>query len=300
MASAVIRPEERTGLAVAVVLHVALVAMLLLQPEPARQLKTPERMTVSLVEDVGLTSTGPVVAQKTQAAVAPTISEEIAPPAPPEPTPAPQPEPREVPQPAPPKPVPPKPAPPKPTPKPSPKPVPKPVAKPAPAKPQPQPAKPAAKPAPAKPAPAKPAPAKPAAAKPGGGSKLGDDFLKGANFGDAKADAAVPASQIGAQAKASLNQAISRQLKPHWSSPQGADAELLVTVLAFDLNRDGTLAGAPRVVSQSGVTDANRAQASRHKELAIRAVQLAAPFDLPPEYYNAWKRVTAFRFDRKM
>ena len=71
-------------------------------------------------------------------------------------------------------------------------------------------------------------------------------------------------------------------------------------MLAFDLNRDGTLAGAPRVVSQSGVTDANRTQAGRHKELAIRAVQLAAPFDLPPEYYNAWKRVTAFRFDRKM
>ena len=293
MASAVIRPEERTGLVVAVVLHVALVAMLLLQPEPARQLKTPERMTVSLVEDVGLTSTGPVVTQKTQAAVAPTISEDIAPPAPPEPTPAPQPEPREVPKPAPPKPTPPKP---------SPKPAAKPVTKPAPAKPQPSKPKPApapAKPA-AKPAPAKPAPAKPATAKPGGGSKLGDDFLKGANFGDAKADAAVPASQIGAQARASLNQAISRQLKPHWSSPQGADAELLVTVLAFDLNRDGTLAGAPRVVSQSGVTDANRTQAGRHKELAIRAVQLAAPFDLPPEYYNAWKRVTAFRFDRKM
>ena len=293
MASVVIRPEERAGLAVAVVLHVALVAMLLLQPEPAQQLKTPERMTVSLVEDVGLTSTGPVVTQKTQAAVAPTISEDIAPPAPPEPTPAPQPEPREVPKPAPPKPTPPKP---------SPKPAAKPVTKPAPAKPQPSKPKPApapAKPA-AKPAPAKPAPTKPAAAKPGGGSKLGDDFLKGANFGDAKADAAVPASQIGAQARASLNQAISRQLKPHWSSPQGADAELLVTVLAFDLNRDGTLAGAPRVVSQSGVTDANRTQAGRHKELAIRAVQLAAPFDLPPEYYNAWKRVTAFRFDRKM
>ena len=35
-------------------------------------------------------------------------------------------------------------------------------------------------------------------------------------------------------------------------------------------------------------------------EQAIRAVELAAPFNLPPEYYNAWKRVSSFRFDRKL
>ena len=100
--------------------------------------------------------------------------------------------------------------------------------------------------------------------------------------------------------RASLASSISRQLKPHWAAPQGADAELLVTVLAFDLNRDGTLAGRPRVVSQSGVTDANRPQQARHAEQAIRAVQLAAPFDLPPEYHDAWKRVSSFRFDRRL
>ena len=311
MALAALRPEERAGLAVAVVLHVAIVAMLLLQPRPNHPLKVPDRLTVSLAEDVGLESTSPSLSRQTQAAVAPVISEDIAPPqerteAPAEPQEAPPP-----PAPTPPKPTPPKPAPAKPTP---PK---KQPAKPAPAR---QPAKPApAKLAPSKPAPAKPAPAKPAqssapssradtnkpapakpAAKPGGGSKLGDDFLKGADFGEAKADAPVAASQIGSQVQASLAQAIARQLKPHWSSPQGADAELLVTVLAFDLNRDGTLAGAPRVVSQTGITDANRAQAARHRELAIRAVQLAAPFDLPERYYNGWKRVSAFRFDRKL
>ena len=336
MAFAALKPEERIALAGAVVLHVAIVAMLLLQPRANPPLKTPDRMTVTLVEEVGLQSTSPTAAQQSQAAVAPTISQDIGPPeesvelepqetpAPPPPAPTPaKPEPKkpEPKKPAPTKPAPPKPAPAKPVPqKPAPKkPVPK---KPAPAKPAP--AKPApAKPAPTKPAPAKPAPAKPGAGKtttakpstssgaakpaatpatkPGGGTKLGDDFLKGANFGDSKpADVAVPAAQIGAQAQASLAQAIGRQLKPHWSSPQGVDAELLVTVLAFNLNRDGTLAGAPRVVSQSGITDANRAQAARHKELAIRAVQLAAPFDLPPQYYNGWKRVSAFRFDRKL
>ena len=87
----------------------------------------------------------------------------------------------------------------------------------------------------------------------------------------------------------------SRGPKPHIP-----DAELLVTVLSFNLNPDGTLAGKPQVVSQSGITDGNRPQAGRHAELAVRAVELAAPFDLPAKYYNAWKRVSAFRFDRKL
>lgn len=53
------------------------------------------------------------------------------------------------------------------------------------------------------------------------------------------------------------------------------------------------------MVRQSGVTDTNRPQAGRHAEQAIRAVQLAAPFDLPEEYYEAWKVVTV-DFDWKL
>jgi hypothetical protein len=49
-----------------------------------------------------------------------------------------------------------------------------------------------------------------------------------------------------------------------------------------------------------GVNDSNRAQARVHVENAIRAVELAAPFNLPPQYYNKWKRVKAFRFDRML
>ncbi|MCX7285316.1 MAG: hypothetical protein NTX28_14965 [Novosphingobium sp.] len=92
----------------------------------------------------------------------------------------------------------------------------------------------------------------------------------------------------------------SRQIKPHWAATQGVDADKLITILAWDLNADGTLAGRPRVVDQQGITPANEAQAKRHAEQAIRAVQLAAPFDLPDMYYTGWKRVTAFRFDRKL
>jgi hypothetical protein len=138
------------------------------------------------------------------------------------------------------------------------------------------------------------------APKPAGGSRIGADFLPGAGSSTTTREARVPASQIGASAKASLAQAIARKIKPKWSSPQGPDVELLVTYLTFNLNPDGSLAGTPKVVKQEGINDSNRAQASRHAEQAIRAVQLAAPFDLPDEYYSAWKRVSSFRFDRKL
>lgn len=73
-----------------------------------------------------------------------------------------------------------------------------------------------------------------------------------------------------------------------------------MTVLSFNLNRDGSLAGTPTVVRQLGINDTNRTQAERHAEQAIKAVRLAAPFDLPVEYYDAWKRVSAFRFDKRL
>jgi hypothetical protein len=66
------------------------------------------------------------------------------------------------------------------------------------------------------------------------------------------------------------------------------------------MNADGSLAGRPKVVRQSGINDANRAQAGIHAERAIRAVQLAAPFKLPPEFYDKWKYIRDWRFDRRL
>jgi len=148
--------------------------------------------------------------------------------------------------------------------------------------------------------PPKPAtsPAKQTAPKAGGGSRIGDDFLAGKGSSTTTTETRAPAATIGAAEKASIAQALARQVKPHWSAPQGLDVDLLVTLVDFDLNPDGSLKGRPRVRSQSGVTDANRAQAARHAENAIRAVQLAAPFKLPAEYYDAWKSVRGARFDR--
>jgi hypothetical protein len=144
-----------------------------------------------------------------------------------------------------------------------------------------------------------PTPAKPETRP--GGTRVGADFLKGVPAAQSNGPAHnPPAAAIGPAVQSALSGAITRQLKPRWVAPQGADAEKLVTILSWNLNRDGTLAGAPRVIRQDGITDANRPQAARHAEQAIRAVELAAPFELPDEYYDAWKRVASFRFDKRL
>lgn len=281
--------EERIGLGIAAVAHVALVAALYynVQDDPT-PLPIPERMTVSLADKVSLESTAPDAVPEVQAAVAPVLAPEPAPVIEPvrEPVVAPEPKPTARPTPTP-RPT----ASPRPTPQASPKPTPSPTAQPSPrptssAKPTPTPS-------------ARPTPA-PTQANRGGGSRLGSDFLAGAGSSQSGATRGTQAANFGAAEQASLQQAINRQLQPHWSAPQGLDAEQLVTILSWELNEDGTLKGRPVVVSQSGITDSNRPQASLHAERAIRAVQLAAPFKLPPEFYDKWKRIRTWRFDRRL
>ncbi|WP_295638889.1 hypothetical protein [Novosphingobium sp.] len=306
--------EDVPALVIVVAAHAALFAALSLFGKTAPPPPIPPRMQVTISSEVAPTSTSPEPAAMPAPDIALTKGE-------PAPVPMPIVKPAPLIEPA-----------------PEPVPVPKPVLvvrpAPAPVKRAIQPVKPAppikrtarAKPVPAKLAPAKPAPAakpapqakpaqKPVAhfATPGddrprrrpdapvGASMVGSDFLKGIPGSDSKGAAKTPpAAAIGPAIKASLAGAIADQLQPHWTAPQGVDAENLVTVLAWDLNADGTLAGAPRVVSQSGITDANRTQAARHAEMAVRAVRLAAPFKLPAQYYAAWKRVAGFRFDRNL
>lgn len=266
MGEATFRNDEKVGLAAAIVLHGALAAVLLMQTVRSEVSVFPERMTVSLATDVGLEATAPNPVAESRAAIAPTLSDE----------PAPAPETAR----------------------------PERVERAAPTPPKPATRTPANQPAPTRdrsrpdrtPPKAVTAPAKPA--EKGGGSRIGDDFLAGSGSSTSTTETRVPASQIGASAKASIGQALARQVKPHWTAPQGLDVDQLVTLVDFDLNPDGSLKGRPRVRSQSGDNDSNRAQAARHAENAIRAVQLAAPFDLPEEYYEAWKSVRGARFDR--
>ena len=99
---------------------------------------------------------------------------------------------------------------------------------------------------------------------------------------------------------AQLAQSLSKQLKPHWASPKGQDYELLVTVLSWNLNPDGSLIGEPKIVYQSGITDENRIIAQQHAVAAIQAVKKASPFDLPIDQYPKWRRVAAYRFDARI
>ena len=264
MERAGIRGEERTGLIVAVALHVALLAVLVIraffEPPAAEPV---ERMTVSLAEDVGLEATAPDPVPESRAAIAPTLSD----------APAPAPEILEAPS--------------------------------TPLVDQPTRRVQSPVPAPAKVAtPRRETPreaSKPKPSERSGGSRIGSDFLAGSGDSTTTNETRVPASKIGAGAKASLVQAIARRIKPKWQPPSGQDVDQITTVLRFRLNQDGSLAGRPEVVRQTGINDTNRAQASRHAEQAIRAVQLAAPFDdLPPEYYEAWKLVGSFSFDWKL
>jgi hypothetical protein len=308
---------EKAGLGVAIVGHAALFVALslsLLSPPKLPKIEN-DPIEVQLVDEVALETRMPEPkAEPAPAPPAPAAAP--SPPPPPEPlelpkptppAPAPRPEPAPVPRPAP-KPV-PKPAPaPRPVPKPVPKPVLKPVSKP----------KPVAKPA--KPLdlsgrrrPDKPvaAPARPV--RPRSNSGLGDAMRDLSNPGAAPAKPTpgpaprpAPAAKPGppaidaAAVKRALGSEIGRQLKPRWKAPTGADVDQLVTILSWDLNKDGSLSGEPRFVSQGGGNASNAAQAAVHKENAIKAVRAAAPFKLPPEHYAYWKSVVSFRFDKRL
>ncbi|AKM09839.1 hypothetical protein [Croceicoccus naphthovorans] len=254
--------DDRLGLAVALALHVVLVLILALWDKDAPKMDVPDRIAVTVSDEIALESISPNPmanpapsvgaeigeAQQASQAVQSTVA------------------PREVAE-------------------------TRPALVPAPSQTRAQPA-----------APSKPQPAdrsdrrRPDA--PSQGSRIGNDFLTGT--GGRGSDADQPAARAGPLTAASLSSAISRQLRPHWNAPQGVDAEKLVTILSWQMNADGSLKGRPQVVSQAGITDSNSAQADRHAELAIRAVQLAAPFDLPREYYDQWKNVSSFRFDRRL
>lgn len=299
MAQTSLRKDEKVGLAAAVVLHGALVAVLLMQAVRTEVSVYPERMTVNLTSEVGLEASAPDPVSESRAAIAPTLSEDQAPATEPAPEPAPAPPQRAERAPAPQ----PRPQPTRATqPRPQPRATPTRASRPAPAPTQAarERSRPDRTPAPrasaAPRAASSAAPARPAQRS--GGSRIGDDFLEGRGASTTTQETRAPAAQIGAAAKASIGQALARQVKPHWTAPQGLDVDLLVTLVDFDLNPDGTLKGRPRIRSQSGVNDSNRAQAARHGENAIRAVQLAAPFNLPAEYYDAWKTVRGARFDR--
>ncbi|HVI98358.1 MAG TPA: cell envelope biogenesis protein TolA [Sphingomonas sp.] len=273
---------EKTGLGIAIAAHVVLFGLLsvgfLATPNPMSLKSSP--MDVALTDDIGLESTAPSTTPPAQS-VAPDLGapEDAAAPAPSEAAP--------------------QPLPPTPQPKAAPPPRPSEVAKPQPPK----------KAAPQKPdraertppkREASPPAKKPSPAKSTGsdskstrdrprGSRLGDDFLKGITDQASDSKSQTPsASSVSPQVLAGLEAAIRRQIQPcadRQVNP-GPGANEIVTVLNLRLNRNGTLAAAPRVVRQDGVNSSNGRYARRVIDLGIAAFKGCSPLKLPQEYYQ--------------
>lgn len=270
MGEIALRHEDRIGLAAAIVLHGALVAVLLMQTVRSEVSVFPERVTVSLVTEVGLKNESPDPVSESRAAIAPTLADTPAAAPPSEPA-----RPERIERTPPPQPA---PAPPRDRSRPDRAPTPAARSTPAP-KPSSAPAKPAAK---------------------TGGSRIGDDFLDGKGSSTSTNETRAPAAAFGSAERAALSSAITRQLRPHWTAPSGLEAELLISTVSWDLNRDGTLRGTPRCrTDPASITESNLPQASLHCERAIRAVQRAAPFNLPDQFYDRWKALE-WQFDRRL
>ncbi|MEL6877153.1 MAG: energy transducer TonB [Pseudomonadota bacterium] len=139
----------------------------------------------------------------------------------------------------------------------------------------------------------------PTAASGGSSDLIGSDFLEGAGSSRETDAIGSEGARFGPQQKAALEAAITRELRPHWRPPSGADADKLVSIIAWKLNKDGTLNGRPRLVNQTGVNASNRPQANIHAERAIRAVQSAAPFGLPERFYSEWDDLV-WNFDYRL
>lgn len=278
--------EEMVGLLLAGAAHVALAWVLVTQRPDPKPLTPPERITVSLAEEVALDSAAPDPSADPAAAMAPEL--------------APLPQPPVAAPPPPPPPV-------RPTARPTPTPSPRATrtARPTPAPSPTRSARPSPTPSASRSARPTPTPSASRSARPtpaptatsAGGSRVTENFLDGAS--NATGERGQAASTFGPTEQAALNSAVTRQLRPHWSAPPGVDVDQLVTVIEWDLNEDGTLKGAPRLVQQTGLTESNRPQASVHVERAMRAVRLAAPFRLPAQYYSRWRRLR-WTFDRRL
>jgi hypothetical protein len=102
-----------------------------------------------------------------------------------------------------------------------------------------------------------------------------------------------PATATAAEVRRSIDVSIKSAVAPRWNGCRvtGVDVDQLKTVVKFRLTQDGALAGFTSVTT-TGDNDSNKFQVQRHQECAKRAVELAAPFDLPEDNYSFWQNYT--------
>jgi hypothetical protein len=259
-------PQEAAALGLAVLGHVGLVAALVLLKPTDPPPPPPGRMAVSLTSETGLISTAPDPQPDAARDAGPVLGDMVPPP---EPEPIPLAKAQTLPVPA---------------------PALRPLAKPLTLQ-----AKPTTRP-PVRPSPIT-RPPRPGS-KPGS-SSFDNAFRDGIPGAKPNGTNSTPPATITGAVRVSLASEVARQLKRKWVGPNGLEVEKLSTTVEWNLNPDGSLAGEPRVIAHDGVTDANKSQSKRHQEQALKAVRLAAPFNLPPQYYSAWKRLR-FTFDWKI
>ena len=95
-----------------------------------------------------------------------------------------------------------------------------------------------------------------------------------------------------------LAQAIKLQIEPCYTMGDldGTDAVRIITTLRLRFNKDGSIAGKPELVEQTGVDDANRQYVDAVAGVAIRAVSRCVPLHLPVELYEGGWDDLNFRF----
>ena len=100
--------------------------------------------------------------------------------------------------------------------------------------------------------------------------------------------------QLTAREEDLLKGRISAQLRECWRLPgSGGGASIPVVTVKWQLNRDGSLRGVPKVIGRRS-SPTYRVAA----ENAVRAVVQCAPYRLPKDKYEAW-RVIEWDFDPK-
>ncbi|MFD2499668.1 hypothetical protein ACFSTI_13655 [Rhizorhabdus histidinilytica] len=102
--------------------------------------------------------------------------------------------------------------------------------------------------------------------------------------------AAPRAAAISPIAMNGLVALIASQVKPCYTIPAGGtDTTSIISRIRLRLKKDGSIAAAPEVIGNLGVTPANQPYVRQMNEAATRALQRCAPYKLPPELFDAWQ-----------
>ena len=279
---------EQVGLGVAATAHIALIVLLSISwPDPPPLPIENPPMAVDLIAEAAPVSTAPEPASEAPAARLGEVERDVLAPVPPLPVPK----------------VTPRVAPPPPTPKratpaPAPRPTPRAERRPPPPTPRDtserrRPDRQTATP-PRQTAPARTTTPPQRNPRPAAGDPLGDIANSVARSSTPSArGTAAPATQTASEIRRSISTSINAEVARPWNACRvtGIDVDQLKTTVVFRLTQSG---GLERIASvdTSGVNDTNRTQLARFEECARRAIELAAPFNLPAENFSYWQTYT--------